>query len=201
MKQVIEGAKVPVKIWTDHVEDAAMQQLQNLAALPFIHKHVACMPDVHAGYGSTVGSVIPTKGAIIPSAVGVDIGCGMIAVRLDIRANDLPDSLREVRERIEMAIPHGRTDNGGVNDRGAWGKIPDDVACEWGLMAGGLSAIAEKHPKLLKGNVNTARHLGSLGTGNHFIEVCLDESDDVWIMLHSGSRGIGNRIGTYFIEL
>jgi tRNA-splicing ligase RtcB len=201
MQRVVEGAKSPIKMWLDQPEDSAMTQLQNLAALPFIHKHVAVMPDCHAGYGSTVGTVIATKRAVIPAAVGVDIGCGMVAARLNLRAEDLPDSLKTVREYIEAAIPHGRTDNGGKNDRGAWGDPPSDVADAWGGLAMELLEIGVRHPGVLKGNVNTVRHLGSLGTGNHFVEVCLDESGDVWVMLHSGSRGIGNRIGSYFTEL
>ena len=202
MKQVFNGEKTHAKIWTDWVEESAMKQIEDLCALPFIHKHVAIMPDVHCGYGSTVGSVIPTKGAIIPAAVGVDIGCGMMAVQLDLNASQLPDSLKGARSAIEDAVPHGRTDNGGKNDRGAWGdKLPDDVESAWLPMDVKLIGLSERHPKLLKGHVNTYRHLGSLGTGNHFIEVCLDETDTVWVMLHSGSRGIGNRIGTYFISL
>ncbi len=202
MKQVFNGEKTHAKIWTDWVEESAMKQIEDLCALPFIHKHVAIMPDVHCGYGSTVGSVIPTKGAIIPAAVGVDIGCGMMAVQLDLNASQLPDSLKDARSAIEHAVPHGRTDNGGKNDRGAWGdKLPDDVESAWLPMDVKLIGLSERHPKLLKGHVNTYRHLGSLGTGNHFIEICLDETDTVWVMLHSGSRGIGNRIGTYFISL
>lgn len=197
----MEGARAPIKLWLDEPEASAMVQLQNLAALPFIHKHVAVMPDCHAGYGSTVGTVIATKRAVIPAAVGVDIGCGMVAARLNLRAEDLPDSLKAVREHIEAAVPHGRTDNGGKNDRGAWGELPLDVLTEWGKLDRELDVIGTINPGVLRGNVNTVRHLGSLGTGNHFIEVCLDESGDVWVMLHSGSRGIGNRIGTYFTEL
>lgn len=202
IQQVIEGEKTHAKVWTDKIEESAKKQIDNLCALPFIHKHVAVMPDVHAGCGSTVGSVIPTKGAIIPAAVGVDIGCGMMAVQLDLNASDLPDNLGHVRTLIESGVPHGRTDHGGPNDKGAWGTAPDIIANRWKLfLEGGLLGIAERHPKLLKGNVNTARHLGTLGTGNHFIEICLDENDAVWVMLHSGSRGIGNRIGSYFINL
>jgi tRNA-splicing ligase RtcB len=202
VQQVFSGENVHAKIWTDQVEESAMKQIESLCALPFIHKHVAIMPDVHRGYGSTVGSVIPTKGAIIPAAVGVDIGCGMMAVQLDLNASQLPDSLKESRTAIESAIPHGRTDNGGKNDRGAWGeKLPKDVESAWLPMDQQLIGLAERHPRLLKGHVNTYRHLGSLGTGNHFIEICLDEADTVWVMLHSGSRGIGNRIGSYFISL
>ncbi len=197
--EATEGA--PIKDWTRGVqlEDAAHAQLRNVASLPFIHKHIAAMPDVHWGIGATIGSVIPTKGAIIPAAVGVDIGCGMMAVRTSLTANDLPDSLSGVRSAIEAAVPHGRTDNGGANDRGAWGDVPDGVADVWASeFAESYETITEKHPKALARN--NARHLGTLGTGNHFIEACLDESDRVWAMLHSGSRGCGNRIGTYFIQ-
>ncbi len=135
VQQHYDGEKVHAKIWTDHVEESAMRQIHNLCALPFIYKHVAVMPDVHTGYGSTVGSVIPSKGAIIPAAVGVDIGCGMMAVQLDLNAAQLPDSLKEARTTIEKAVPHGRTDNGGKNDRGAWGdQLPEDVGAEWGKM-------------------------------------------------------------------
>lgn len=199
--RVIEG-KTPVKCWTSDIEDTALAQLENLTSLPFLHKHVAVMPDVHAGYGSTVGSVIPTRGAIIPAAVGVDIGCGMMAYRLNIRAEDLPDSLRTIRSAIESAVPHGRTDNGGKNDRGAWGELPAYVETSWAhLQDARWAKLGEKHPKLIQGHVNTFRHLGTLGTGNHFIEMCLDEHGKVWVMLHSGSRGIGNKIGSYFIEV
>ncbi|HUK89270.1 MAG TPA: RtcB family protein [Blastocatellia bacterium] len=194
---------VPIKAWTKGValEEEAVKQLQNVASLPFIYKWVAAMPDVHWGIGATVGSVIPTKGAIIPAAVGVDIGCGMMAVKTSLNARDLPDNLRGVRTAIEKAVPHGRTDNGGRNDRGAWARIPVQQAEVWGQLKPQYDAIVEKHPKVGHGKVNNVNHLGTLGTGNHFIEVCLDEADAVWFMLHSGSRGIGNRIGTYFIEL
>ena len=192
----------PIKQWTDGlpVEDQAAEQLRQAAALPFIYRHIAVMPDVHWGIGSTVGSVIPTKGAIVPAAVGVDIGCGMVAQRTTLTANDLPDTLSNVREIIEAAVPHGRTDHGGVNDRGSWADLPDPVVAAWGAMHVAFDEIEKRHPKI-RGRYRAApeRHLGTLGTGNHFIEVCLDESDRVWVMLHSGSRGIGNRIGTYFI--
>lgn len=190
----------PLKMWTKgvHVADNAREQLRNVARLPFIHKHVAAMPDVHWGMGATVGSVIATKGAIVPAAVGVDLGCGMMAYQLSIGANDLPDSLAAIRTEIEQAIPHGRTDNGGANDRGAWGDIPSGVDEIWGQLNDRYQAIIEKHPKAE--GYNTARHLGTLGTGNHFVEVCLDEQDQVWVMLHSGSRGVGNRLASYFIS-
>ena len=192
--------RVPIKAWTKgvQVEDVAASQLQNMANMPFIYKHVAVMPDVHWGMGATIGSVIPTKGAIIPAAVGVDIGCGMMAVHTTLTANDLPDSLSTIRSHIESAVPHGRTDNGGKNDRGAWKDMPKSATDRWMALAGRYAAITEKHPKAR--SYNNSHHLGTLGTGNHFIEVCLDENDGVWVMLHSGSRGCGNRIGTYFIQ-
>jgi len=190
----------PIKAWTGNmpIEESAAEQLRNLASMPFIHKHVAAMPDVHWGMGATIGSVIATKGAIIPAAVGVDIGCGMMAVRTDLQADHLPDNLSEVRSEIESMVPHGRTDNGGKNDRGGWSDLPKEVAAVWQGIEPYYNEIVEKHPKALA--YNHSRHLGTLGTGNHFIEVCLDEEDRVWAMLHSGSRGCGNKIGQYFIS-
>jgi tRNA-splicing ligase RtcB len=155
------------------------------------------MPDVHWGIGATVGSVIPTVGAIIPAAVGVDIGCGMAAVQTTLTANDLPESLREMRSAIERAVPHGRTPRG--HDKGSWGTPPAPAVEAWGRLKPRFDAITAKH-RAIK-NSNHVTHLGTLGTGNHFIEVCLDEADRVWCMLHSGSRGVGNKIGRYFIEL
>jgi tRNA-splicing ligase RtcB len=195
IKKVISKGKVPVKIYTDDIEHEAMQQLYNIAQLPFIHSHVAAMPDVHAGIGATVGSVIPTKNAIIPAAVGVDIGCGMNAIRLSINAGDLPDNLRRIRGVIEDAIPVGF-------DMHKTDKARDSTVRG---LSNGLDTILGKHPKVTKMQKKPyqtwIRQLGTLGGGNHFIELCLDENDDVWIMLHSGSRGIGNVIGRYFIEL
>jgi tRNA-splicing ligase RtcB len=191
----------PIKAWTKGVpvEDAAKQQLFNIASLPFIFRWIAVMPDVHLGKGATVGSVIPTTTAIIPAAVGVDIGCGMMAVRTSLNARDLPDDLKGLRSAIERAVPHGRTDNGGRNDRGAWKKPPRRNAEAWAELAPQYAEIVQKHPRLGRGN--DANHLGTLGTGNHFIEICIDEAEDVWVVLHSGSRGVGNRIGQFFIEL
>ena len=207
MYQLIQSYGAPIKAWTNGVplEDAARQQLLNVATLPFIHGHVAVMPDVHWGMGATVGSVIPTKGAIVPAAVGVDIGCGMVAARTALTANDLPDSLSAVRTAIEKAVPHGRTNHGGEGDRGAWHNVPDAVSqvmadFDRGDLAARLAVLADKHPKIAKAAQRAPRHLGTLGTGNHFIELCLDEENAVWVMLHSGSRGIGNQIGQYFIE-
>ncbi len=127
---VINGARLPIKAWTQGVqlEDSARQQLLNVAGMPFVFKHVAAMPDVHWGMGATIGSVVATKGAIIPAAVGVDIGCGMMAQRTSLTANDLPDNLHALRSAIEARVPHGRTNNGGPGDRGAWGEVPNVVA-------------------------------------------------------------------------
>jgi tRNA-splicing ligase RtcB len=195
MKQVIhkEGSR-PIKIWTNDIEPEAMSQLENLAKLPFIAGHgVACMPDVHAGKGSTIGTVIATDSAIIPAAVGVDIGCGMNAVRLSLKASDLPDSLSNIRSKIERDIPVG---NAGHRE-GKWQEMSP-------VMRKDFTALLFKHPEIDKkakdSNAKLQSQLGSLGSGNHFIEICLDENQDVWIMLHSGSRGIGNMIGSYFIE-
>ena len=199
--ELIETSGVPIKAWIRGValEDAARKQLENVAQLPIIFRHVAAMPDVHWGMGATVGSVIPTEKAIIPAAVGVDIGCGMIATQTTLTASDLPDNLHGVRTAIEAAVPHGRTNNGGRGDRGAWHRIPKPQEEAWQVLRGEYERLSDKHKKLGQGN--DLNHLGTLGTGNHFIEVCLDTADHVWLMLHSGSRGVGNRIGTYFIEL
>jgi tRNA-splicing ligase RtcB len=192
---------VPIKAWVKGValEDAAKKQLENVARLPFIHRWLAVMPDVHWGMGATVGSVIPTVGAIVPAAVGVDIGCGMIATRTTLKASDLPTDLGAIRAAIEKAVPHGRTNNGGPGDRGAWHDPPAAQQDAWKRLKPGYDAILAKHSKLDRGS--HVGHLGTLGGGNHFIEVCLDKEDRVWFMLHSGSRGVGNRIGAYFIEL
>jgi tRNA-splicing ligase RtcB (3'-phosphate/5'-hydroxy nucleic acid ligase) len=198
---IVPEKGVPIKAWTKGVplEAEAKKQLMNVAQLPFVFRWVAAMPDVHWGIGATVGSVIPTKGAIIPAAVGVDIGCGMMAVQTDLNARDLPENLKGIRAAIEKAVPHGRTMHGGRGDRGAWGTVPTRNMEAWGTLKPRYDAILAKHSKLDRGN--HANHLGTLGTGNHFIEVCLDEAETVWFMLHSGSRGVGNRMGSYFIEI
>ncbi len=197
----VETAGVPIRAWVHgvHVDDAAIQQLQNVAQLPVVHGHIAAMPDVHWGIGATVGSVIPTRGAVIPAAVGVDIGCGMMAVRTTLTANDLPDHLKGLRSQIERAVPHGRTNQGGKGDRGAWSDPPARSQDAWRKMRPGYEQIVSNHPKLDRGA--TVSQLGTLGGGNHFVEVCIDEAQRVWVMLHSGSRGVGNRIGTHFIQL
>ncbi len=194
-------AAAPIKLWTHGVpvEDEARRQLINTARMPFIYKHLAVMPDVHLGKGSTIGSVIPTRGAIIPAAVGVDIGCGMMAVRSTLTAADLPDTLHGLRTAIEKAVPHGRDMSRGKRDRGSWGRPPELVDVYWKALLPGFRRLLEKAPKLEKTNNHV--HLGTLGTGNHFIEVCLDEAERVWFMLHSGSRGVGNAIGRHYIEL
>ncbi|WP_271105032.1 RtcB family protein [Pseudomonas tohonis] len=200
--QLLEVANgKPIKLWTQGVpvEDDARKQLINTAKMPFIFKHLAVMPDVHLGKGSTIGSVIPTVGAIIPAAVGVDIGCGMIAARTSLTASDLPDNLAGLRSAIEKAVPHGRSVSRGGRDKGAWEDVPELADHAWSALAGRFKVITDKYPRLEK--TNNRKHLGTLGTGNHFIEVCLDEAQRVWFMLHSGSRGVGNAIGSLFIEL
>ncbi len=193
----LNKGRVPVKVWTRDIEPEAIQQLLNVASLPIVHGHIAAMPDVHMGIGATVGSVIPTLRAIIPAAVGVDIGCGMNAVRTSLRAGELPDSLRGLRSAIEAVVPVGFEQHAASRMRGSAlqrvGRVLNDR----------LDRIVGKHPGLMKMqrrfNETWLCQIGTLGGGNHFIELCLDEADRVWIMLHSGSRGIGNVMGRYFI--
>lgn len=191
-----------IKAWTRYVpfDEKAKVQVLNLTSLPIVTHPVAVMPDVHFGKGATVGTVVPTKKAIIPAAVGVDIGCGMCAVKTNLTANDLPDNLRGLRLSIEKAIPVGF-------DR--WNDdLPQTIIQQWhNQLFTRYQSIIAKHPhigfnsKTNKYNLNSVHQLGTLGGGNHFIEVCLDVDENVWFMLHSGSRGIGNAIGNYFIEL
>jgi len=193
VRQIIEGGRVPVKVFTDDLEAHSRVQLGNVSQLPIVFGHVAAMPDVHAGIGASVGSVIPTRAAIIPAAVGVDIGCGMNAVRLSLRAEQLPDGLARIRTAIERAVPVGFDEHRESAAR--------RDACA--PLARRLAEIVRKHPRIGKmqrdHEKKWIRQMGSLGGGNHFIELCLDESEHVWVMLHSGSRGIGNCIGQYFI--
>lgn len=195
VQQVITDQRVPVKIWTNDVDDRSREQLANIASMPFIHHHVAAMPDVHLGIGATVGSVIATHKAIIPAAVGVDIGCGMVAARLSLSATDLDEkSLKKVFDQISRDVPVGRAQHQDSL------VLVDRVR----PFEHGLNVLTDKHPELLKsfGKFSKwANQMGTLGGGNHFIEVCLDESNQVWVMLHSGSRGIGNAIADYFIKL
>jgi len=195
IKRVLSSGKFPVKIYTDDIESEAEKQLQQLSTLPFIFKHIAAMPDVHCGIGATIGSVIPTRGAIIPAAVGVDIGCGMSAVQLSLKASDLPDNLSAIRAQIEQAVPVGFDMH----------QNPTINTIARNKMGEQLDVLLQKHPTLLKMKKNFhddwQLQLGTLGGGNHFIELCLDENQNVWVMLHSGSRGVGNVIGRYFIGL
>jgi len=208
IKRIITTGRVPVKIYTDDIADNAVEQLENVARLPFIHKHIAAMPDAHWGMGSTIGSVIPTKKAIIPAAVGVDIGCGMMAYRTTLHANDLPDNLKPIRIAIEAAVPHGFEKVPGISAHGSWINTPNHSYSMWALLDDRYKAIYEKSPGVGETYGKTGvrkkepwTQMGTLGGGNHFIEICLDENNAVWIMLHSGSRGIGNLIGRYFIDL
>lgn len=200
---IIESeGRATIKAWTKGVpfEEKALAQLSNIASMPLVHSHIAVMPDVHLGKGATIGSVIPSVNAVIPAAVGVDIGCGMVAIKTSLTATQLPDNLSAIRHAFEAAVPHGRTTGRrGGRDRGAWHNIPDIVAAEWNKLAVRFERICDKHPTIRQSN--HTHHLGTMGTGNHFLELCLDEHNAVWLMLHSGSRGVGNRIGTYFIEL
>ena len=196
--QEINAGGVPVKVWTPELEPQARRQLENVSRLPIVHGHVAAMPDVHAGIGATVGSVIPTKGAVIPAAAGVDLGCGVNAVQLSLTAKDLPESLSRIRSAIESAVPLGfdmhASAKGGGGSREKRAKE----------LASGLEHIVSRNPRIASMQKDFRetwiRQLGTLGGGNHFIEICLDEQQNVWVMLHSGSRGIGNVIGRYFIE-
>jgi tRNA-splicing ligase RtcB len=191
-----EGGTTPIKGWVRGVpvDALAREQLANIAALPFVGPWVAVMPDVHVGKGATVGSVIPTRGAIIPAAVGVDIGCGMAAVRTTLRAKDLPDNLAQLRSSIERSVPVGNG-RGGEHRR-----LPDSIRTriERSGLVTRLDAIKQRHRRIRTDKLEN--QIGTLGGGNHFIEICLDETGAVWVMLHSGSRGTGNLIGTYFIE-
>ncbi|MDR1890416.1 MAG: RtcB family protein [Zoogloeaceae bacterium] len=193
----LNKGRVPIKIWTRDLEHQALQQLVNLSQLNIVRHPIAVMPDVHAGIGATVGSVIPTVNAIIPAAVGVDIGCGMVAVRLTLNARDLPDNLHAIRNAIEAAVPVGFNQHERSKVKGS------AHARQARRMSDRLDVIVGKHPGLMKMqrhfNETWACQLGTLGGGNHFIELCLDEAGQVWVMLHSGSRGIGNVIGRYFI--
>ena len=195
----VEGGR-PVKMWTRGVpvEEGARKQLANMARMPCVRGHVAVMPDVHVGIGATVDSVVATQGAIIPAAVGVDLGCGMIALATTLRAEQLPDSLAALRRSIELAVPHGIVTDRDYARRGSWRETPAPVIGRWAALAERFARIVAKRPVLQN---RPEAQLGTLGGGNHFIELCLDTEGVVWVMLHSGSRGVGNRIGQLFIEL
>ena len=183
----LKGKNVPVRMWTniEEVESSALDQLENIAALPWVFKHVAVMPDVHYGKGATVGSVIAMKDAVAPAAVGVDIGCGMAAVKTNLSASDLPDSLALLRHRVEKAIPVGFASHDRVVKHAE--KLP---------LFKEFHQLTEK----VQGRLGKARkQIGTLGGGNHFIELCLDTAEDVWLMLHSGSRNIGKTLADIHI--
>lgn len=191
MKQVADK----ILSWAGELEPQVERQVKNIASLPFVFKHVAVMSDAHLGKGACVGSVVATEGAIIPSCVGVDIGCGMIAVKTKFTASDLPDNLEKIRRGIERRIPLGA---GGANER------PDLKAMEFmkkTLKGNGSQAHPSEYllnDESLK--KRALRQFGSLGSGNHFIEICLDENQQVWLMLHSGSRGVGNVLANKHID-
>lgn len=195
IKMTLNKGLTPIQVYTDDIDSTSIDQLTNMSKLSIVHHHIAAMPDVHAGIGATVGAVIPTVGAIIPAAVGVDIGCGMNAVRLSLRAEQLPDNLHRIRSAIEYTVPVGFEQH--EHDPVKRSTI---VALDTRL-----EQIVQKHPGILRKRTPAyqpwVRQLGTLGGGNHFIEICLDEANQVWIMLHSGSRNIGNVMGTYFINL
>ncbi len=194
----LNDGRVPVKVWTRDLDAQTLRQLGNVSRLPIVHGHVAAMPDAHVGIGATVGSVIATRRAVIPAAVGVDLGCGLGATQLSLKASDLPASLRKIRSAIEDEVPVGFEMHAASKGRGGHRQ---KVAKRFQR---GLAGIVERNPKIAtmqKDFTETwVRQLGTLGGGNHFIEICLDESQGVWVMLHSGSRGIGNVIGRHFIE-
>ena len=186
--KTFDGA--PITCWSHDIERQALQQLGKISRLPIIHSRgIAVMPDIHPGVGSCVGTVLPMKGALVPSAVGLDAGCGMVAVKLDLKSHQLPDNLRKLRFAIEAAIPVG---TGGIHD-----NIADNDA--WNSLEPIYKVITDKHPQIFK--KTAALQLGTLGSGNHFIEICLDEQESVWVMIHSGSRGAGGLIGQHFINL
>ena len=206
MRIIYEKGKMncPLKVFDGNgdvpIDEKTINQAKTYCAMPFV-THASLMPDAHYGKGSTVGSVVATHKVIIPAMVGVDIGCGMMAVKTNLKSEDLPDSLKAMRMDIESLVPHGRSNRGGKNDTGSWRhNIPKEVENRWNdELKDDFESISKKHPKIKESN--HINHLGSLGGGNHFVEICLDVDNVVWIMLHSGSRGVGNRIGNYFISL
>jgi len=189
---MIKGETVPIRTWAPPhtIEPEALQQLKNIASLPWVAHHVAVMPDVHLGKGATVGSVIAMSGAVAPAAVGVDIGCGMAAVRTSLLGRQLPDNLRKVREAIEERVPVGFA----AHDAPVWSEAEDATRAE---VAGLLARFEGLTPAVKRLLGRAESQLGTLGGGNHFIEICLDTEDRVWILLHSGSRHIGNALAEH----
>ncbi|CAN3983157.1 RtcB family protein [Kitasatospora purpeofusca] len=188
----VPGVRTPIRMWTDPatVEGQAMQQLRNISSLPWLHG-LAVMPDVHLGKGATVGSVIAMRGAVCPAAVGVDIGCGMSAVKTSLTAKDLPDDLSRLRSQIERTIPVGRGLHSDPVDPGKLHGAPtggwDDF---WQRFDGVASEVKWRKDR-------AAQQMATLGGGNHFIEVCVDDTGAVWLMLHSGSRNIGKELAEH----
>lgn len=196
----LNGKNVPIKLWTDYneVESQALDQLKNIAALPWVFKHVAVMPDVHFGKGATVGSVIAMKNAVSPAAVGVDIGCGMAAAKTNLKASDLPDSLSALRHQVEQNIPVGFNSHKEeiftklqCFKHGSGKVLKENILSEFDNLS--------EHVHNLKSKAMT--QVGTLGGGNHFLELCIDENDKVWVMLHSGSRNIGKELAEYHINI
>lgn len=191
---------VPIKVWDGHgtvpIEQQALAQTAYVSMLPIIGPHVSLMPDAHFGIGSTVGSVIPTRKALIPSAVGVDLGCGVMVIQTTLTSHDVSDNAQNLFDAISIAVPHGGARG---KETGNWGEIPDNVAEVWKQISPKYHEIIGKHGKI--SSRNAATQLGTMGGGNHAFEVCIDQNDKVWFLLHSGSRGPGNRIGEFFIEL
>jgi tRNA-splicing ligase RtcB len=202
-----EGKGKPIKAWVRGVplEDNTLKQLYNIATMPYVYKYVAVMADAHAGKGSCVGTVIPCYGAISPATIGVDIGCGMVAQKTNLKVSDIPEGITRLQlyHRLICAVPNGRTDNGGPGDRGAWGNVPEIVQKEWDdNLVLNYCDILREHPEVISKNKVAAVHqLGTLGTGNHFCEVSVDEEDYIWVVIHSGSRGAGARIGSVFTDI
>lgn len=191
--KTIEGKKVHAKIWAEDLDLVTIDQIMNLTKMPFVHQHIAIMPDAHLGIGCTIGTVLPTRRAIIPAAVGVDIGCGMMAVQTNLTANDLPESLKEITHSIDRAIPTGRNFHQHLKTPGERWAFCREFELNYFLKQSEPEDMFDVQAK------RWMNQLGTLGSGNHFIEVCLDESNQVWVMLHSGSRGVGNAIGRKFI--
>ena len=204
MYETIKTENKQILVWNKNVpiDKTAIKQMQDVAALPFVYKHVAAMPDAHTGIGAAVGSVVATEKAIIPAAVGVDIGCGMMAYQTNLKAEWLPDNLKQLRRDIEKVVPRGTSANK-QNKFAEWKEPPPEMIETWiGKFAERYHKIVSKHPAIdSKKGIKPYQQLGTLGSGNHFVELCLDQKGKVWVMLHTGSRNTGNRIGRYFISL
>jgi tRNA-splicing ligase RtcB len=193
--QLIKGDRVPIRLWAplSDVDTAALQQLKRIAGLPWVAHHVAVMPDVHLGKGATVGSVVALRGAVAPAAVGVDIGCGMAALQTNLSARDLPDDLKPLRLEIEEAVPVGRAQH----PTDAWETLTPDLDARARTLFGRFGELDRGVQSLQR---RSSQQLGTLGGGNHFIELCLDQAGAVWVMLHSGSRHIGAALAEHHMQ-